>query len=185
MNRRLGAFVLFLAVLIALGILGSRFLTEARVAELRAFIASAGAWGPLIYVALYTLLSAVGFPALVLTLSAPVLFGVVPAFFWVVLGSNLGASAAFAWTRAWGRGPVQRLIPKRFEKTTLHIERNGFRYVLAARLVPAVPFNVFNFLCGLAPLSWRDYALGSFLGMLPGTFLYVGLGGVLERLIGL
>jgi uncharacterized membrane protein YdjX (TVP38/TMEM64 family) len=183
MNRRLGSFLLFLLLLIVVGILGGRYLTEERVVELRLFIASAGAWGPFVFVALYTVLSAVGFPASVLTLSAPILFGTVPAFFWVVVGSNLGASAAFAWTRAWGRGPVQKLIPKRFETKTLHIERNGFRYVLAARLIPAVPFNVFNFLCGLAPLSWKHYALGTLIGMLPGTFLYVGLGGVLERLI--
>jgi uncharacterized membrane protein YdjX (TVP38/TMEM64 family) len=53
---------------------------------------------------------------------------------------------------------------------------DGFTIVLLARLSPLLPYNVLNYLFGLTAVRLRDYVLGSWLGMLPATVLYVYIG---------
>jgi uncharacterized membrane protein YdjX (TVP38/TMEM64 family) len=48
--------------------------------------------------------------------------------------------------------------------------------VLLIRLAPLVPFNASNYACGLLPVAFRDYLIGSALGMLPGAFAYCYFG---------
>ena len=60
------------------------------------------------------------------------------------------------------------------------LTEHGFKVVLMIRLSPLVPFNVFNYLFGLSGISLRDYVIGSWLGMIPATVMYVYLGTLLK-----
>jgi uncharacterized membrane protein YdjX (TVP38/TMEM64 family) len=64
----------------------------------------------------------------------------------------------------------------RFAAIDAAIEHQGLKVVLLLRLSPVFPFSVLNYALGLTGVRLRDYVLGSFLGMLPGTILYVYLG---------
>lgn len=100
-------------------------------------------------------------------------WGFWPTFPAVVLASNLGAAAAFGLgrtlladrVRAWSTGHP------RFAAVQAAIGRDGLRIVTLLRLTPLVPFNALNYLLGMTPLRYRDYALATFVGMLPGTAL--------------
>lgn len=149
--------------------------------EMRRF----GAWGPILLIALY-ILGAVSFiPGTLLTLLAGSLFG-----FWlgtavVIVGLSLGSYLAFLLGRYLLREPLSQCMQKQawVERLKDGLETNGFRFIVVARLVPLFPFNALNFTCGLLPLKGRDYFLGSFLGMLPGTMAYVYAGAAGCRLI--
>jgi hypothetical protein len=56
------------------------------------------------------------------------------------------------------------------------IEENAFKIILLLRLSPVFRFNLINYALGLTRARTWDFVLVSFLGMLPGTFLYVYLG---------
>ena len=56
------------------------------------------------------------------------------------------------------------------------VTRQSFRLVLLLRLSPVFPYNVLNYALGLTDVSIGRYVAASFLGMLPGTWLYVYLG---------
>src|SRR5204862_3899665 len=56
------------------------------------------------------------------------------------------------------------------------VAENGFRVVFLLRLSPVVPFNLLNYALGATRVGFWTYLSASFLGMLPGTFLYVSLG---------
>ncbi len=56
------------------------------------------------------------------------------------------------------------------------VGRQGFKLVLLLRLSPIVPFNLLNYALSLSSVSPGRYVLASFIGMLPGTLLYVYLG---------
>ena len=58
----------------------------------------------------------------------------------------------------------------------------GFKIVLLTRLSPVFPFNVLNYAYGLSRVRFRDYLIGSWLGMLPGTVMYVYIGSSLKSL---
>ena len=49
------------------------------------------------------------------------------------------------------------------------------------RLSPVVPFNVLNYAFGVTRVSLRDYVLASWIGMMPGTLMYVYLGSIAGR----
>jgi uncharacterized membrane protein YdjX (TVP38/TMEM64 family) len=56
------------------------------------------------------------------------------------------------------------------------VEREGWKLVLLLRLSPVFPFNVLNYALSLTRVPFGTYVLASFIGMLPGTALYVYLG---------
>jgi uncharacterized membrane protein YdjX (TVP38/TMEM64 family) len=117
-------------------------------------------------------------PASVLTLGAGFAWGPVYGSLLVVVASNLGALAAFLLGRTALREQVARRIAgqPRFAAVDAAVAERGFRVVLLLRLSPLFPFNLLNYALGLTRVRPRDYVLASFLGMLPGTVLYVYLG---------
>ena len=59
------------------------------------------------------------------------------------------------------------------------LERNGFYLTLYLRLVPVIPYNVFNLLAGSSPITFKAYFWASVIGMIPGTMLFALLGDIL------
>jgi uncharacterized membrane protein YdjX (TVP38/TMEM64 family) len=179
---------IFVLVLLALVLIATYFLTPARdyfspegLEMLKAWITSLGAWGPIFYVGLYCVACVLVLPGSALTLIAPALFGPVTAFILVTLGSNLGANLSFWIARKLGKKLVQSLLGEKLKNQTLTVDRHGLHFVMFLRLVPLFPFSLLNYLCGFSPLKWWHYGVGTFLGMLPGTFAYVSLGNVVNQ----
>src|SRR5207249_440641 len=62
------------------------------------------------------------------------------------------------------------------------IGREGLKIVLLVRLSPIFPFTLLNYALGLTRVAVRDYVVGSLVGMLPGTLMYVYLGSLVTSL---
>lgn len=163
-----------LAIIVAAGIAGAvAYRHEIHPLAIRNAILG-NPFAPIIFVALQVVASILFVPRAVLGLAAGMVFGFVWGAVWAIVGAMLGASAGFAAVRLMGfagvldRGPtIGRLVEK--------AERGGWRAVAVARLVP-VPHSVVNTALALTNISWRDYLLGSFAGMLPMTFAQVAIG---------
>ncbi len=143
------------------------------------FILAAGAVA-LSYVAACVFL----LPGSVLTLGAGFLFGIVGGTLTVSIGSTLGACAAFLVGRTVARNWVERRVAGHPKFTAIDeaVGRKGFRIVLLTRLSPIFPFNLQNYGYGLTKVSFWSYALASWIGMLPGTVMYVYFGAGLGSL---
>lgn len=130
-----------------------------------------------IYGAIYVAGVILFIPGLALTTLAGVLFGFVKGSLIVVVASNIGVQIAFLISRYIGRGFVEKFIKEDsfVDKMSTKMEKNGFMVMLYLRLLPVFPFNVINYASGLTPVKYRDYALASVIGMLPGTLVYVYL----------
>ncbi|HET6363153.1 MAG TPA: TVP38/TMEM64 family protein, partial [Gemmatimonadota bacterium] len=117
-------------------------------------------------------------PGSVLTLGTGFLLGVGWGLLVVSIGSTLGATAAFLVGRKLGRDWVRERIGghERLSGVDGAIEREGLKVVLLLRLSPIIPYNALNYALSLTGVGLRDYVIGSWLGMLPGTVLYVALG---------
>lgn len=129
-------------------------------------------WGPVGFILIYGVGCVVAFPGSLLTLCGGAIFGVAWGTFYNILASNLGATLAFLIARYFGRDFVARLMRGRIESFDEKVASHGFRFIFTLRLIPLVPFNGLNFGSGLSRIKYRDYLLGSVLGMLPGTFIY-------------
>lgn len=148
--------------------------------SIRDWVKSFGKISPVVYLAVYAIAPLLFFPGSVLTAAAGLIWGWKSAFLLVTFGANIGANLAFLLGRRLGQKRVQKLTAGKYEKYEEKIADAGFHTILFLRLVPLVPFNVLNYGAGISGVRWRDYALGSFLGMIPGTFVYVYIGSNLD-----
>ena len=62
------------------------------------------------------------------------------------------------------------------------VSEHGFRMVFLIRLSPVVPFALTNYSLGVTRVRFWRYVGASFVGMLPGAFLYSYLGSTLQVL---
>jgi uncharacterized membrane protein YdjX (TVP38/TMEM64 family) len=130
-------------------------------------------WGPVVFVLIYAAACVVALPGWILTLAGGAVFGLLWGTVLNVVASNLGASLAFFTARFLGRDFVKDLMKKgKLAEFDEQINRSGFKTIFRLRLIPLVPFNGLNFGSGLSSVRYRDYFLGSLLGMFPGTFIY-------------
>lgn len=143
-----------------------------------------GTWGLVILAAAYTPVCILLLPGSILTLGAGFAFGVVRGTIAVSIGSTIGATAAFRVGRTLARRWVEKKVAGngRFRAIDEAVAERGFLIVLLMRLSPAFPFNLSNYAFALTKISLRQYVLASWLGMLPGTIMYVYLGSAVKSL---
>lgn len=173
-------FILFLAVTWYL--LSKSNPHGLNLAGLKALVLSSGGAGPLFLILLYVVATVMLFPATIVTLVAGALYGPWAGSFYVLVGSNIGASCAFWLARYFGFEFAKKAFHTHFPKAEVEIKKNGFLWTFGLRVLPITPFGIFNYLAGVTPLRWRDYALGSLIGMFPMTFLYVTLGSAIGEI---
>jgi len=137
-----------------------------------------GPWGPVVFVVLYVAATVLFLPGSILTLGAGVVFGLVRGVVVVSIAATLGATAAFLVARYFAREAVARRIEgdPRFRAIDQAVALDGWKIVGLARLSPLFPFNLLNYAFGVTRVTLRDYVLASWIGMLPGTVMYVYLG---------
>ncbi len=143
-----------------------------------------GFWAPVFVAAFYIVACILFLPGSVLTLGAGVLFGVALGTITVSIGSTLGACAAFLVGRTVARQWVSARVARneKFAAIDRAVGAQGLRIVLLTRLSPVFPFSLLNYAFGLTKISFWRYALGSWIGMLPGTVMYVYFGAGLRSL---
>jgi len=142
------------------------------------WVAGLGGWGPVIFISIYIAACVLFIPGSILTLGAGVLFGVVKGSLIVSVAATLGASCAFLVGRYFAREWVAQKIEgnPRFKAIDEAVAREGWKIVGLVRLSPIFPFNLLNYAFGLTKVSLRDYFLASWIGMIPGTVMYVYIG---------
>ena len=143
-----------------------------------------GLWGPGFVVVFYILACVMFLPGSVLTLGTGFIFKLLVGTITVSIGSTLGACAAFLVGRTLIRNWILQKISanEKFSALDNAIGQQGFKIVLLVRLSPVIPFNLLNYAFGLTKVSFFKYALGSWIGMLPGTIMYVYFGAGLRSL---
>jgi uncharacterized membrane protein YdjX (TVP38/TMEM64 family) len=100
----------------------------------------------------------------------------------VSAAATLGATAAFLSSRYVLRDVVRRRFGPRLAALDRGLEEDGAFYLFTLRLIPLFPFFLVNLGMGLTRLRLRTFVWVSWLGMLPGTFLYVNAGTEIARI---
>jgi len=131
----------------------------------------------LAYVALYGAAVAVSVPgAVVITVAGGLLFGTALGAALAVAGATIGAVLVFLVARS-AAGPflAARAGPW-LERLRPEMERDGFHYLLALRLIPVLPFWLVNLAPALLGMRLAPFALATFLGIIPGTAVFASIG---------
>lgn len=133
-----------------------------------------------VYIVLYIIATVLMLPGSILTLGAGFLFGLGYGYLVVSVASVTGATLAFLVGRFLARDWVESKLAgmPRFSALDRAVSERGALIVLLTRLSPVFPFNLLNYALGLTAVKPLVYIVVSWLGMIPGTLLYVYIGSV-------
>jgi uncharacterized membrane protein YdjX (TVP38/TMEM64 family) len=174
----LSRLVVLIAIIIAL-FLTMKFLPVQQ--WLRSFsdwVGQMGAAGIFIFIGVYAVATVLLAPGAILTIGAGFAFGLLKGFVAVSAGSTLGAALAFLVARFIARDKIEGIARQndKFRHIDNAIGRQGAKLIFLLRLSPVIPFNLSNYFYGLTSVKFWRYVLASWIGMMPGTFLYVYIG---------
>jgi len=153
--------------------------------QLIAWVDAYGVVAPLVYILVYTIVVALSLPgATFMTLAGAFMFGAAAATVYTVFGATVGATIIFlAAKTALGDVLYQKAGPgiRRMEDG---FRENALSYLLVLRLIPLFPFWLVNLVPAFLGVRLSTYVIGTFFGIIPGTFVYclagAGLGDVLR-----
>ena len=170
--------IMVLLVIAALAVAADVFDFEQGFRDTLTWISGLGSLGPLIFIALYIAACVLMLPGSILTLGAGVVFGVVKGSVAVSIGSTLGATCAFLLARSLARNWISGKIAgnEKFNAIDEAVAREGWKIILLIRLSPVFPFNLLNYAFGLTKVRLKHYFFASWVGMVPGTIMYVYIG---------
>ena len=128
---------------------------------------------PLILLGLYLIGGLIVFPLVLLVAATAVIFGP-----WLGLAYALGGSIASAMLTFWvgsylGRDALRRVAGSRIDRLDRWLSDRGILTIVTVRIIPIAPFTVVNLVAGASRISFRDYVIGTVLGMTPGIALMV------------
>lgn len=179
--------VLILAVTLASGV--HRQVNWANLAAhqeaLHAWVAQNSVLAPLICALVYAAAVAVSFPgAVLLTLTCGLLFGPWLGTAVTVLGAGSGAVIVFLAARHALAAVLARKFGTLAARLRPGLERDGFSYLLAIRLIPVFPFAVVNLAAAIVGMRLGPYALATYIGIIPGTLVFASIGAGLGAVLG-
>jgi len=137
-----------------------------------------------IFLGIYIIAVAFSLPiALPLTLTGGALFGW-GAVGLVLVGATAGATVVFIAARTAFADLARERAGPFLSRLEAGFSRNGFSYLLALRLIPAAPFWVVNIVPALTRMRLRSFVLATFIGIAPGTAVFVSVGRGFDHILG-
>jgi uncharacterized membrane protein YdjX (TVP38/TMEM64 family) len=129
------------------------------------------------YLALYTVVVACSVPeAAVVTLAGGLLFGTVVGTALAVIGATIGAVILFLAARYAFADLMAARASALMAKLRPRLERDGFLYLLAIRLIPIFPFWLINLAGAACGMRLWPFAAATLIGIIPGTAVFAAIG---------
>ncbi len=120
--------------------------------------------------------------ATLLTLLGGFLFGKWVGTLLVVSGATIGACVIFTIAKTSLGTTLREKAGSLYNKIAHNMKENAVGYLLFMRLVPLFPFVLVNIVPALFNVPLRIFALTTFFGILPGTFVFVNVGETLGEI---
>jgi uncharacterized membrane protein YdjX (TVP38/TMEM64 family) len=138
---------------------------------------------PLIVISFYVIGGLLVFPVVVLIPLTAFILGPLPGFFYSAVGLFANASVLYALGYLVGYKTVQQLSGTRTHQLSQRLSRNGILTITTLRFVPVAPFTVISLIAGASHINYRDYILGTLLGIIPALVIMTLVGNQLARTI--
>jgi len=138
----------------------------------------------ILYLVLYTIAVAASLPGgLLLTISGGFLFGWFVGGLVTVVAATVGATILFMVAATSVGEVLRQKAGPWLKKLEQGFKDNALSYLLFLRLVPAFPFWLVNIAPAFLGVQLRTYVIGTFFGIIPGTFVFAFLGTGLDSII--
>lgn len=174
--------IIFGAVFLYLMIKYGRRLSHLRVREVKRFILSYGNFSSVIFLILYSLKPIVLFiPVWPLSVIAGNIFGPYKALMLSMTGCFLSGTLAFFLAKFLGRSFVDKLLKGKAMTLDSNIEKHGLKIMAIMRLTFVFPYDPLSYAAGLTKMKYRDFIIGTMIGVFPEMVSYSFVGKNLEH----
>lgn len=135
-----------------------------------------GGTGLLTFLAIVAIGSAIGIPRQALAFLGGYAFGAWYGLVWASLGLTAGCASGFFYSRMLGGKMIQRRLGERTRSIDAFLCRNPFLMAVMIRFFPLGNNALANFAAGVTSIPAAPFILGSGVGYLPQTIVFVMLG---------
>jgi uncharacterized membrane protein YdjX (TVP38/TMEM64 family) len=150
---------------------------RAHRAELLAFVDRHPVLAPLVFMLVYAVAIALSVPGgAILTITGGFLFGTLATTLYVVVAATLGATAVFLIARTALGDTLRTKAGPRIRRMEEGFQENALSYLLVLRLIPIFPFWLVNIVPAFLGVGLGTYVIGTFVGIIPGSFVYASVG---------
>jgi uncharacterized membrane protein YdjX (TVP38/TMEM64 family) len=137
-----------------------------------------------LYMAAYIAIVGLSIPgAAFMTLLGGLLFGQLIGTCSVVVSATIGATILFTSAKLASADFVNRKAGAWIDKMKTGFQENAFNYLLTLRLIPLFPFVAINLVAAVFQIPLRTFIGATFIGIIPGTFVFVSIGNALSDVI--
>jgi len=126
-------------------------------------------WAPLATMVIFVIAGLVLFPLSVLIVVTAIVYGPVLGPIYTLSGAALSGTVTFWIGRKLGRETVRKLAGRRVNDLSRALGKRGFLPVVVARLLPVGPYSIVNVVAGASHIGWRNFLLGTVIGLAPGV----------------
>ncbi len=123
---------------------------------------------PLIIVGLFLLVGVLLLPVTPAVIVAVGASSPLIGFLYALLGVSVLGAFGFAVGRLAGRRQLQRLAGSPVHRVSQRLGDAGVLAITMARLMPVAHFTIISLTAGASHIRWRDFLVGTVLGMTPG-----------------
>ena len=130
-----------------------------------------------LFIIVYVAVVAFSLPgAIWMTLGGGFLFGTALSIAVVVFAATLGAVAIFLIARYALADYFRVKMGSAGDRIEAGFRENALSYLLFLRLIPVFPFWLVNLVPAFVGVSLRTYAIGTFVGIIPGSAVFCSVG---------
>ena len=136
------------------------------------YVLGFGSWALIVFIGLYALNTVSLLPPIgIMSLAAGFIFGPWAGSVGIMIGSLIGTTATFTISRVFGRKYLETIIRGKGQEFEEKLNQKGFITILFIRLIPLIPWEVVNYASGLSKIKYRDYILGTLIGIFPSVVI--------------
>ncbi len=128
--------------------------------------------GPVLVLVGYVVAALMGMPVAVLITAGALIFGPWPGMAYALVGMVCGALATYGVGRFMGGHAVEGWSTHgKLHAFSELVKRRGLWAIILIRVFPIAPFVMINLGAGAMRVRVRDFVLGTFIGLAPGTVI--------------
>jgi phospholipase D1/2 len=135
---------------------------------------------PLLVIGAYAMGGLVVAPITILIIATAMAFGPLLGLTYSLLGCLVSAALTYGIGSLMGRETVRRFAGRHVSRLSQRLARHGLTAILIVRILPVAPFTIVNIMAGASEVRFRDFILGTLLGMLPGLVMMTFFGDRLQ-----
>jgi phosphatidylserine/phosphatidylglycerophosphate/cardiolipin synthase-like enzyme/uncharacterized membrane protein YdjX (TVP38/TMEM64 family) len=126
---------------------------------------------PFVYGLIFTVSATIGIPVTVIIGGIGIIFGPIYGSFLAMFVCIISAGLSYLVGRFTGKNFIRSFAGDKVNSISKRLAKKGILTMIFLRIVPVAPYAVINLLAGASHIRFRDYTIGTAIGMIPGILI--------------